>query len=187
MINSDHTLSKGDLIMKRFLLFALCCLLLSGCMQNEPAPPTTPVVTETPTQAATAAPAATDAPTEATLVSLTVYRGDDNAESFLSEEVLVSEINEAVIVEQLIAAGVLTEGTAVNELRMDGTQLTIDFNQPFADLICSMGTSGEHIIVGSTVNTFLCAYGADALVFTVDGEILESGHVVYDFPLTFTD
>lgn len=193
MINSDHTLSKGDLTMKRFLLFALCCLLLSGCMQNEPAPPTTPVVTETPTQAATAAPVTTpntapeEVSTEAAPVSLTVYRGDDNAESFVSEEVLVSEINETVIVEQLIAAGVLKEGTAVNELRMDGTQLTIDFNQPFADLIRSMGTSGEHIIVGSTVNTFLCAYGADVLMFTVDGEILESGHVVYDFPLTFTD
>ena len=178
--------------MKRFSTLLLCCLLLAGCAQNTPAA-TTPAATEMPSQTATTEPttmptvAPTEAPTEAVPVPLTVYYGDDNAEFFLSKEVFVSEINETTIVEQLIAAGVLKEGTAVNELRLDGTQLTLDFNRAFADLVCSMGTSGEHIIVGSTVNTFLQAYGADALVFTVDGQILESGHVIYDFPLTFAD
>ena len=89
------------------------------------------------------------------------------------------------MIEQLVAAGVLKDGIAVNSLRKDGTQLVIDFNQAFADLVCSMGTSGEYIIVGSTVNTFLSAYEAKSVFFTVNGEILESGHVIYDFPMEF--
>ena len=174
--------------MRKLFAFLLCCLLLSGCSPSEPTPtiaPTAPlppvVSTDVPTEEPTEIPTA--APTVAPNLPLTVFRGDDNAESFLSEEVLVPEINETVIVEQLITAGILTEGTAVNSIRIEGSQLNLDFNQPFADRICSMGTAGEHIIVGSTVNTFLHAYGADSVFFTINGEILESGHVIYDFPL----
>jgi len=65
--------------------------------------------------------------------------------------------------------------------------LNIDFNRSFADLICSMGTAGELMITGSVVNTFLSAFQAESVYFTVDGEILESGHVIYDFPLTFVE
>ena len=45
-------------------------------------------------------------------------------------------------------------------------------------------TSGEYVILGSVVNTFLTAYDADAIIITVDGEVLETGHSVYDQPLT---
>ena len=61
--------------------------------------------------------------------------------------------------------------------------LELDFNQAFAELLCSMGSSGEYIIVGAMVNSFLDAFGAARLMFTVDGEILETGHVIYDFPM----
>ena len=182
--------------MKSIALILLCCLLLSGCSLLAPMPtiaPTAPPLPTAPAVAPTDAP--TEAPTETSAaapanpssLALTVFRGDDNAEFFISEEVFVPVINETVIVEQLVAAGILSEGTAVNSIGMDGTQLNIDFNQTFADRICSMGTSGERIIVGSTVNTFLCAYGADCVYFTINGEILESGHVIYDFPLTYFD
>lgn len=178
--------------MRKLFAILLCCLLLSGCSLLEPTPTIAPTAPPRPTAEATVATDAptevpTDAPTEAELQALTVFRGDDNAEFFLSEEVYVPEINEAVIVEQLIKAGILSEGTAVNSISWSGTQLNVDFNQPFADRVCSVGTSGERIIVGSTVNTFLCAYGADCVYFTVNGEILESGHVIYDFILTYFD
>lgn len=174
--------------MKRLLMLLLCCLLLTACTKKQPTPteaPTMPPVTDTPTEMPTEAP--TEEVTEATLQSFTLYYGDENAENFLTKEVQIPEINEAVVIEQLISAGVLTEGTVVNSLIMDGTQLSIDFNQPFADLVSSMGTSGERIIIGSVVNTFLSAYGADSVAFTVDGEILESGHVIYDFPIEFME
>lgn len=164
-------------MMKQLFLLLLCCLLLTACAQQDSSSfiPSAPPATN----------GATDAPTEALLFTFTLYHGDANAEKLLSEEVSVPEINETVVIEQLIAAGILREGIAVNSLTKDGTQLNIDFNQAFADMVCSMGTSGEYIIVGSTVNTFLSAYQADTVFFTVNGEILESGHVIYDFPMGF--
>ena len=158
--------------MKRILLFLLCCFLLTSCMRKDPAPAAT-----TPTSAATLFPAQ----------SFLVYYGDENAEKLLCKEVQVAQINTSAIIEQLISAGVLCEGVAVNELEQNGTSLVVDFNQTFADLICSMGTSGEYIIVGSTVNTFLNAFHAQSMTFTINGEILESGHVIYDFPMEFME
>ena len=114
-----------------------------------------------------------------------MYCGDENAENFLTREVQVPEISETVVVEHLISAGVLPDGTAVNELTVDGTQLSIDLNDAFLNHLYTMGTSGERILVGSVVNTFLSAYGAETVFLTVNGEIIESGHVIYDFPLEF--
>ena len=174
-------------MMKHLLPLLLCCILLTACAPKEPVPtiaPTAPPVTFAPTEAATDTP--TEIPTESTVLSsFILYHGDENAEKLLPKEVFVSEISASVVIEQLIAAGVLREGIAVNTLEKNGTQLNIDFNQEFANLVCSMGTSGEYIIVGSTVNTFLCAYQADTVFFTINGEILESGHVIYDFPMEF--
>ena len=39
------------------------------------------------------------------------------------------------------------------------------------------------MVVGSVVNTFLDAFQAESVYFTVDGQILESGHVIYDFAI----
>ena len=147
--------------MKRFLLILLCCFLLSSCAKAEPAP------------------------TEAAQQYFSVYYGDENAEKLLSTQVQVPQIDESTVIGQLIAAGVLQEGIAVNSLEQIDGVLYIDFNRAFAEIVCSMGTSGEYIIIGSTVNTFLNAFQCTSMVFTVDGEILESGHVIYDFPLEF--
>ena len=117
------------------------------------------------------------------MYSFNLYYGDDNAEKLLSEEVWVSELSADTVVEELIRVGVLREGVAINKMAINGEQLELDFNQAFAELLCSMGSSGEYIIMGSTVNSFLDAFGATSLVFTVNGEILETGHVIYDFPM----
>lgn len=51
----------------------------------------------------------------------------------------------------------------------------------------SYGTSGENMLLGCVVNTFLDAYKAETVFITVDGGILESGHAIYDFPLHYVD
>ena len=63
----------------------------------------------------------------------------------------------------------------------------MDFNTAFADRLNAMGTAGESVTIAATVNTFLSAYNARTVLITVEGNTLESGHVIYDMPLTYTE
>ena len=63
--------------------------------------------------------------------------------------------------------------------------LEADFNDALRQSLLPMGTAGEYVLMGCVVNTFLTAYQADAITITVEGEVLETGHSVYDQPLTF--
>lgn len=135
-------------------------------------------------------------------MEITLYLPDDQAESF--EE--VTETVEATpqgVVDALIAHGALPEGVKVNNFSMtdngvetqegdtvsytasDTLHIDLDLSQEFADAAASTGTSGELMLLGSLVNTMLKAYNADEITITCDGEVLETGHNVYDQPLTF--
>lgn len=159
--------------MKKWLCLLLTCLLLTGCASAFE----------------TAAPTVRD--TEPEPVILSVYVPDETAEGFVKREVEVPDITESVITDQLILAGVLAEGTRVNSLELvsgsDAPELLVDFNSALRDRILSQGTAGEYVTLGSVVNTFLTAYGAQSMVITVEGQPLESGHAVYDAPLPFFD
>ena len=56
----------------------------------------------------------------------------------------------------------------------------------FRTYVCSMGTSGEWVVLSSVANTFLDAYDAEEFYISIQNDVLETGHNVYDFPLTFT-
>jgi len=47
------------------------------------------------------------------------------------------------------------------------------------------GTSGEAIWVNSLVNTFITHFNLEAIYLTAAGQIIDSGHTEYDFPLTY--
>ena len=181
--------------MKSCIFLILLCICLAGCRSTPPVTPTeaptqaqTEIQTEVPTQAPTA-PAATQAPTEPVtepvLVSYTLYLPNENADGFVPQTVQTERITADGVLEQLQKAGALPDTVIINAFGSQGDQLNLDFNSAFADAVNSMGTSGERMIIGSLVNTFLNAFQAQSLAFTVEGEILESGHVAYDFPLTF--
>lgn len=76
------------------------------------------------------------------------------------------------------------EGVIVNSAIMENNTLRLDVNDAFYKELLTMGTSGEKLLIGCLVNTFLSAYGADRVLLTADGEVMNSGHVVYDFPLS---
>ena len=174
--------------MKRILTILLICVLLAGCAAaaEQQEPTILPVIETDPTQLPTTetVPPATQMPM---MLVYQLYLPNDNADGFEVETVETTEITADSVLAELQSRGALPEAVAVNSFRSEGTQLNIDFNQPFADLICSMGTAGELMITGSVVNTYLSAFQAESVFFTVNGEILESGHVVYDFPLTFVE
>lgn len=151
--------------MKKIAVLLLCCLLLSGCASPAPAASEPPETTEAP-------------------LSLTLFLPDDNAEKLEPKEVTVSEITAETILQQLILEGVLPEDVEINAFTCQSSEMTIDFNAPFAQLMNSMGTSGEYMIMGSVVNTFLTAFGAERVTVTVNGGTLETGHSIYDTPLS---
>ena len=174
--------------MKKFIALLLCGLLLGGCAPSVAVtePPTelsTEMTTEEPTETITEAP--TEAPTNPPTVSVTIYRGNANADGFETIEFEVEEMNMNVLVEKLIEVGVLDEQVFIGSMRIDGDHLILNFGPAFADQLCTMGTSGERMLMGSVVNTFLTAFDAGTVSVRVNGEILESGHVIYDEPMGF--
>lgn len=188
--------------MKKLLSILLCCLLLTACGQNHATPtdaptepPTTAAPAETPTRVPTDEPseipteAPTEAPepTEAAPVRFTIYTPNENADGFYDTVILIDTLTAQNVADELIKENALNADVAVNFARMDGAQLMLDFNSAFRDQLLTYGTAGERMMIGSVVNTFLSAYGAETVFLTVDGGILESGHVVYDFPLEFFD
>ncbi|MDI9589778.1 MAG: GerMN domain-containing protein [Acidobacteriota bacterium] len=124
-------------------------------------------------------------PTKPETFQLTVYHPNETVDGFDEKTVEVTSIDEQVIVEQLILAGVLPVDTSVNSIESEAGQLRVDFNSKFRDAVSGVGTAGEYVNIGSVVNTFLVAYDAKEILITVDGEVLESGHNIYDSPLTF--
>lgn len=200
--------------MKRYcsILLALILMtaLLAGCAkQNTDTPdaqdtPDTPPVSEQPETPPEAGGSDSGNGEIAPLdqFDITLYLPDDNAESF-------DEVTETVaatpqgIVDALIDHGALPEGTVVNDFQLDTNgvevqegdmvsytpgdlcSITIDLSSAFSKAASSTGTAGETMLLGSLVNTLLKAYDADTVSITCDGSVLETGHNVYDEPLTF--
>ena len=172
--------------MKHAIPLILILLLLSGCALP-PLPTEAPTATTPPEVPAQQPTAATQPPTEPRTLTYTLYLPDGTAEHFVTQQVWVSQITADSVLLELQRAKLLPETVIINAFGSDGDRLIIDFNSAFADIINSVGTSGERMIVGSMVNTFLSAFQAQSILLTVDGETLESGHVIYDFPITFME
>ena len=168
--------------MKNLVFLMIFCLLLAGCAPSRPveqAAPTTAAQEET-----------TSAPAQ---MSITLYLPNDNADGFVTREVTLpreapGDITEQLIqmdalaediLEQLVQAGALPEGVRV--LSMDNGVL--DLNSAFLSFLNTMGTSGEYVVMGSVVNTYLTAFGLDRITITVEGNVPETGHSIYDQPL----
>ena len=193
--------------MKKILSVILCLALilsLCACGKKTP-PPTTPVpddveapvlpvakdspepvpeVSEEP--AVSEGPAVSVEPVAPSGVSVTLYKGDDNAENVIPVECEIAEQSPQAIVDKLVELGVFGSAVTANSFTVDNSNVIhLDMGQDFAAQIFSSGTAGEHIMVGSLVNSFISVYEADAVLITVDGKPFESGHAIYDFALSF--
>ena len=153
--------------MKKLMLVLLCGLLLSGCV----------FTTTLPDEQLIQKPV---------LIPVTIYHGNDNADGFETTEVTVETLDASILIQKLVEADVLAEDTTLLSHEVVDTCLRLDFNEAFLTRLNTMGTSGERMMIGSVVNTFLTAYPeAESVSITANGEIMESGHVIYDFELTF--
>lgn len=162
--------------MKKILCILSICLLLAGCKASKPnTDPTTDPIPETQSSES-------EITSNECTVKFLLYTPNDNLNGFVTTEI---EQDEPDIIGALTEARVLDKNIVENSLTQEGSILKLDLNSAFADLIYTQGTTGELMIMGCLVNTYLSAYDAESLILTVDGEILESGHVIYDFPMGY--
>lgn len=190
--------------MKKLALLLSLCLLLTGCtapkVPNETTvPPTQAPTMEAPTtEAPTTEPPVTEAPatepptTAAPEITIDIFLPNENADGLNSTTVQLPELEADLILAALVEHQVLREDISLNFCEIitgeDGkTELKLDFNEAFSAQLNSYGTSGEMMMISSVANTFLRAFDADRVFFTADGQIMESGHVVYDFPISFRE
>lgn len=134
----------------------------------------------------TESPAEPEAEPEPEQVTVTMYQGDENCEHLISEEAQIPALTPQALADLLYSRGVLSGRVTVNDFyQEENGDLRLDLSGEFSNMLNGSGTAGEYILLGSLVNTFLDAYEAEEILITVDGETLESGHAVYDQPLTF--
>lgn len=191
--------------MKRLSILLLILCLLAGCATqgSTSAPSTQPSTnqaekpTENTTPSTVPPTSSTQASTESTApettepapITFTLYYPDDQLMDMLKAEITINTLDPMAIIQHLKDYGVLKEGVSVNFAEMEGTQLNLDLNEAFLMQIYSCGTTSEGMLMGSLVNTFCSAYDAESIMITADGEIIHSGHVDYDYPMSpyFTD
>lgn len=199
---------------KIILTAAVVCLLLVGCATapgtsapgtsnpGASAPttvpgtqaPTTPTTIPTTTLPPFTYPTLPTIPTtEPTVPETTVpagpvhfifYLPNESADGFMEREATIEQLIPEGILLILQVNDVVNDNVTIRSAVMQGSQLNLDLNQAFLDQLLTTGASGEKMLVGSIVNTFLSAYGAETVMLTVNGEIIDSGHTVFDAPLS---
>ena len=158
--------------MNKLLLLLALMLLLTACTPAAMLPGTTGTA---PSTTVTTSPSQT--------FSFFIYTPDDAFEGFVSTQMTLHALDPELIVAALIEKGVLARDVAVNDAIVDGAKLQLDMNEAFLMQMYTMGTSGERMLIGCLVNTFLSAYNCEYVMLTVNGDIINSDHVVYDEPL----
>ena len=185
---------------KLLILVALACLLLTACADPGPSNPannngtpgstTKPYGTFVPPTGnhghdhGTVGPAPTTLPNFGP-ADFTLYLPNESADGFIQKETSTSDLDHNGILLLLMLNGVVNEGVAANACSKNGTQLNLDLNQAFLDQLMTMDASGEKMLVGSIVNTFLNAYDCETVLLTVGGQAFNSGSTTYDSPLGF--
>ena len=170
--------------MKKLIALLLCALLLCGCTPE--AVPTEPVTEPTEATEEPTVQMATVPPTQPEVLTITIYHGNANADGFETTEFEVEQMNVDILMEKLIEVGALNEDVLLASMQFKDGGLVLNFNDAFLDQLNTMGTAGERMMVGSVVNTFLTAFNkVDKVSILVGGQIVESGHVIYDEPMGF--
>jgi len=183
-LRKEKTMKILTLIIAGMMVFALCACSDTETVIVEPSPA---AVESTVSMPETTEPLEiTQSVEDIPEYVVNIYYGDDNAENILYEGTVINDLSAQTLMEKLLEKGVFSEKVEVNSFTVDNYNIIhLDLSESFARQINAMGTSGEYIMMGSLVNTVLDAFDADALALTVDGQILETGHSIYDWEQEF--
>ena len=118
-------------------------------------------------------------------VNVVIYYSNVQADGFATKEMQIEGLTPENLITELAKVNIVSIDTEVKSFTQDGKSLTLDLSKGFGQYINMMGSSGEYVVMGGLVNTFLDAYDAEQILITVEGNALESGHAIYDKPLGF--
>ena len=142
-------------------------------VETEAAPSEIPTVAEEPAE------------TEEPTAIINVYVSDEMAEHFVIVQESADVVDENTVFDALKAAGTIPQEATLLSFSNDGGAITLDISGEFASTVNMMGTSGEYMLLGSVVNTYLTAFEAQTVTLLSNGNPLETGHNVYFEPLGF--
>lgn len=173
------------------LLTALILVLsLAACGSGTPADITSQMESPAAPPAEASVESDSDEPisdsSETGALTVTYYHGDENAEHIVSDTAEIPQLSPQALADLLCEKEVLSVPVTVNSCVVDSDKIIqLDLSGEFSQLLNSMGTTGETIIMGSLVNTFLDAFKADGVYIKTDGQELSTGHNIYDYVLGF--
>ena len=116
--------------------------------------------------------------------SVIVYVPDEQGETLTPVGADAKDDSDQALVDALIAANSLPAGVEVQSSSVEDSVLKLDMNAAYGEAVRASGTTGESMLIYSLVNTFAQARGVGQVLITVDGAPLETGHDIYDYPLT---
>ena len=122
--------------------------------------------------------------------TVTVYVDDGNSDYLVETKVKGNkEIGD--LLKCLVDANMLPDGTKVNDFTVGEengeTVGRLDLSKEYQDAVSQTGTAGETMYIYSVVNTVTDNFDLDGLYITVDGNVISTGHNIYDFKLTYYD
>lgn len=109
-----------------------------------------------------------------------VYAPDEYGEKLEKQRVKMQDRSERTVLAALKDAEVLNRDIEILSYKKKNQTITIDFNEAFGLYFRTMGTTEESLKMEAVAKTFCENLGASKFAFTVEGEILETGHQVYD-------
>jgi hypothetical protein len=115
-------------------------------------------------------------------VLLLVWYPNDNADGFNAAVAEVADLSAKTLSDALTEYAGFNHD-ALESLETENGTVRAALSEHFWQQVCSQGTTGEAMLLGSLTRTLLDAFGADAVVITVNGAVPETGHSIYDFPL----
>lgn len=120
---------------------------------------------------------------------LSIYQVNENADGLEVKNVTVKEKTTNAILKELIKFEILPENVKVLKFSKEEINgklhLNLDLSEEFQTYLGQMGSSGEVYTLGAIVNTYLKAFKAEDIRITCNGEILGTGHNIYDIPMEF--
>ncbi|SES84155.1 GerMN domain-containing protein [[Clostridium] polysaccharolyticum] len=131
----------------------------------------------------------------------TIYQPDEDAQYLIPATVQGIKTPEGII-KTLIDRQILPEGTEISKIlfKANGEYISyedglasepeqktaeLDLSGAFLDAMKQAGSAGETMMMGCIVNSLAENFHLQSVLITANGEIIETGHCIYDEPISF--